>query len=125
MDIKNYFKKKWAIIKPILVVSGQTIWALTKDAGISIWRFVKKTILGLFNKIWTVIKDAYESIKTKVFLKELTWLENIADWLLEIADKIEDKLYKDVVDLPDAEGDSVEEALDVVEITERNESIPE
>ncbi len=114
MDIKNYFKKKWAIIKPILVVSGQTIWALTKDAGMSIWRFVKKTILSLFNKIWAVIKGAYVAIKTKVLVKELAWMENITDWLLDKADELMETLYGHIEDLPDGEGDS-EIVEDIVE----------
>ena len=130
MDIKNYLKTKWAILKPILIVSGQTILALTKDAGISIWRFVKKTMLSLFNKIWTVIKKTYESIKTKVLVKELSWLENIGDWFWKKAEGLADKLYGAIEDLPDGEGDSVEEnvvveeELDVVE-TPEDEVIPE
>jgi len=102
MDIKNYLKDKWVIVKAVLILTAKV----------------------LLKNTWSKIKDMCHEIKTKVLVKELSWMENIADWLLIKADVLMEKLYGKVEDLLDAEGDSIEEELDVVK-TPEDEGIPE
>lgn len=96
-------KEKLFLLKPMLVLGGKMILALIKDGVL---------------KIANSIKGILTELSKKILVKELGWIESIAGWLINKADKLMEKLYGDIEDLPDAEGDSVEEELDVVEITE-------
>ena len=105
MDVKNYLKRKWAVLKPILSNGIKVIWALTKDAFVKIGRFIGKTFKALGSKIWKKLVDIGHEIKTQVLLKELKWFENKTDKYLEKTEALEEKLSLRIVDLPDAEGD--------------------
>jgi len=118
MDIKNYLKEKWAVLKPILVNGGMVLWALIKDGFIKIGSASKGAVISLLKGLWSKIKDITHSIKTKVLIKELAWVESIADWFMEKGDELMEILYGSIEDLPDGEGDSeiiediVEEVVD-------------
>lgn len=103
----GYLKEKWSLAKPILIKYLNSLKDACVDYSIKLWSLVKTKTVAFAKIVWNKTTDMFHSLKTIVFEKEMAFLEKWADWLLEKADSIYEKLNKDIINfIDDLDGDS-------------------